>query len=407
MSTAPVSLRAELRSLQRPALGVGVVALVICIIGGCFSPTQFFRAYLAAYLFFLGLALGCMAILMVFYLTGGAWGYLSRRILEAGMRTLPLLTLLFVPLLFGVRYLYPWAQPAVVAASAKLQYQQFYLNVPYFWGRAGLYFTSWLLLAHFLGRWSDAEDRTGDRWWTERKQRLSAIGLVIYGIGLHFAAIDWVMSLQPDFHSTIFGPLVASGQLVSAQALVLIVLALVLPRPPLAEVVSGKVLNDLGNLLLSFLVIWAYMVWFQFMLIWIANLPVDIIWYLPRERGGWQWVALVLFVFHFAIPFFLLLMRVVKQTPWLVGWVAGVICFMQLVYGYYQVMPAFPDTTLADHWMDFLAPVGLGGLWLANFLWELGRRQLLPQHDHSREQAVHLRHIDEEEEAREEVLAHG
>ncbi len=407
MSTVPSSLPVDLRRVPTWAAGIGVVALVVCIIGAFFSPVQFFRAYLAAYVFFLGLGLGCMAVLMIYHLTGGAWGFLTRRILEAGMGTLPLLAVLFLPVAFGVRYLYEWAQPAAVAADVKLQYKQFYLNVPYFWARAAGYFVAWLVVAYLLGSWSAKAGRTGNPRWTERLEGLSGIGLVMYGITIHFAAVDWIMSLQPEFHSTIFGPLVASGQLVSAFAAVLVLLAVLLPQSPLADVVSAEALNDLGNLLLSFLTIWAYLVWFQFMLVWIADLPVDDIWYLPRSEGGWQWVAYTIFIFHFAIPFFLLLMRHVKQTPAALAVVAGVVCFMQLAFDYYQVMPAFAGTTTADHWMDFLMPFGIGGLWLACFIWQLGRRPLLPGHDPSEEQAMHLRHIDEEEEAREEALAHG
>lgn len=407
MSTAAAAETVSFRRLLLPSLGVGILALVACIIGAFFSPTQFFRAYLAAYIFFLGLGLGSMVILMIYHLTGGAWGFLTRRILEASMRTLPLLAVLFTPVACGVGYLYLWAQPAVVAGNQKLQYQQIYLNAPFFWGRAALYFILWLGLAYLLSKWSARQDRAAVPGSEVKAERLGGIGAVIYGISIHFASVDWVMSLQPAFHSTIFGPLTAAGQLVSAQALVVIVAAWLVRRPPLADIISGEVMNDIGNLLLTFLIFWAYMVWFQFMLIWIANLPVDVIWYVPRSRGGWQWVAYAIFVLHFAVPFFLLLMRAVKQTPRLVAWVAGLIAFMQLVYDYYQVMPAFPGTTMADHWMDFLTPLGIGGIWLAYFLWELGRRPLLPVHDPSRGQAVLLRQMDEVEELEEEVLSHG
>ncbi len=389
------------------SLAVGVLALAACIVGAFFSPTQFFRAYLAAYIFFLGFGLGSMAILMVYHLTGGAWGFLTRRILEAAMRTLPLLAVLFTPIACGVGYLYLWAQPAVVAADKKLQYQQVYLNAPFFWVRAAVYFVLWLGMAYLLSSWSARQDHQADPRLEVKARRLSGIGLVIYGITIHFASVDWVMSLQPTFHSSIFGPLFGSGQFVTAQTLVIVVLAWLVLRPPLSDVVSGEVMNDVGNLLLTFLVIWAYMVWFQFMLIWIANLRVDVIWYLPRSRGGWQWVAYAIFVLHFAVPFFLLLMRAVKQTPRLVGWLAGLVAFMQLVFDYYQVMPAFPGTTMADHWMDFLTPLGIGGVWFACFFWELGRWPLLPRHDPSRDQALHLRDRDEEDELEEEVLTHG
>jgi hypothetical protein len=366
---------------------------IVCIVGAFFSPVQFFAAYLAAYTYYLGLGLGCMAVLMIYHLTGGAWGFLSRRILEAGMSTLPLLALLFIPIACGTGYLYLWAQPEVVASDPKLQQQQFYLTVPLFWVRAVLYFVVWLGLSFWLKWRSNEPERTAGPPVESNCGMLSGIGLVAYGISLHFASIDWVMSLQPVFHSTIFGPLVGSGQVLSAMALVIIAIAWLEGRPPLA--------------LVTFLIIWAYMAWFQFMLIWIANLPVDVIWYLPRSRDGWQWVITAIAILHFAVPFFLLLMRSVKQTPRLVGWVAGLILFMQLVFDYYQVVPAFNALRLVEHWMDFLTPLAIGGLWLAYFLWQLSSQPLLPWRDVSEEHALHLRRLDESEQALEEALSHA
>jgi hypothetical protein len=407
MSTASDNLP-DLRRYQRQAAGVGAGAMAICVIGALFWPTQFFRAYLSAYLLFLGLALGAMVILLIWNLTGGAWGFLTRRLLEAQMRTLPLLAVLFVPIACGVTYLYPWTHPENVTGDMSAEHREVYLNVPFWMGRAVAYFVLWVGFAYVMGGWSDRLELAGDDAAPrDGLRRWSGIGLVVYGITLHFASIDWVMSLQPEFHSTIFGPLLATFQLLPAQAFMMFALARLVIQPPLAEVVSGKVLNDVGNLLLSFLVLWAYMVFFQFMLIWIANMPVDIIWYLPRETGGWQYVAYTLFVVNFAVPFFMLLMRRVKQTPWLFGPLAAVIVFMQLAYGYYLVQPSFPGTTILDHWMDFVTPVAIGGLWLAFYLWQLARRPLLPRNDPFEAQAIHLRHLDEEEEALEEALDHA
>jgi hypothetical protein len=407
MSILPATRREQLDRLQWRALGVGVVALLVCVIGAPFDPTQFFRAYLTAHLFYLGIALGCMAILMLYHLTGGAWGFLIRRILEAGTRTLPLLAVLFLPVAFGQVYLYPWARPEEVAADPNLQHKQIYLNVPFFWVRAALFFVLWMGLAYFLNTWSRQQDETDDPRLVQRLTRLSAPGLVIYGISITFASVDWVMSLQPAFRSTIFGPLFASGEILSGQAFALILMAWLVARPPVGNLISLEALNDLGNLLFTFLIIWAYMVWFQFMLIWIANLPYDALWYVERSSRGWQGVAWALFIFHFTIPFFLLLMRDVKRNPQTLAAVAGLILFMQLVFMYYQVMPAFPDTTLGEHWMDFLTPFGVGGIWLAYFLWELKRTPLLPRHDLNQQSAVHLHQLDVEEAAREEQLHHG
>ena len=406
MTTLPPARTAELDRLQWPALGAGVVALVVCIIGAFFSPTQFVRAYLTAYQFFLGIALGGMAILMLYHLTGGAWGFLIRRILEAVARTLPLLAVLFIPVGCGLGYLYPWARPEG-ATLVREELRRWYLSPPWFWGHAVLFFVLWLALAYLLSLWSRRQDETGDPRLAHRLSRLSGPGLIVYGVTITFTAVDWVMSLQPNFRSTMFGPLFAAGQLVSGMAFALIVLAWLVARPPLVRLVSLEALNDLGNLLFTFVIIWAYMEFFQLMLIWIANLRYDISWYLPRSRDGWQWVAWALFVFHFAVPFFLLLMRDVKQRPVALAQVAGLLLFMHLVYGYYQVMPAFPGTTLGEHWMDFLMPVAVGGPWLAFFLWQLKRSPVLPRHDLSQESAVHLHELDLEAAAREEEMHHA
>jgi hypothetical protein len=407
MSSLPTREREELGRLLWRALGAGVVALVACIIGAAFWPAQFFRAYLAAYQFYLGIALGSFAIFMLYQLTGGAWGFLTRRLLEAAMRTLPLLAVLFIPIAIGVGYLFPWADPEVVAQSKQLQFNHLYLNKGIWWFRAALFFVLWAGITAVLSSWSRQEDRTGSPLLPRKFRLLSAPALVAYGVTITFASVDWVMSLQPAYHSTIFGPLYATGQLVTAQSFVLVVLAWLVSKPPFTELVSLETLNDLGNLLLTFLVIWSYMLWFNFMLSWIANLPEENIWFLPRSRNGWEWVAWSIFILHFAVPFFCLLLRDVKRNPWALASVAGLILFMQLVFLNFQVMPAFPNTTIAAHWMDFLIPVGLGGVWLAYFLWQLGRYPVLPLHDLNRAEAVHLRQTDIEAAAREEALHHG
>ncbi len=190
------------------------------------------------------------------------------------------------------------------------------------------------------------------------------------------------------------GPLYASGQILCAHAFALVVLTSLLARSPLHEFASPELLNDLGNLLLTFVVIWAYMVYFQFMLIWITNIRYEVIYYLPRMRGGWQWVTWALVILHFAVPFFLLLMRDVKRNPALLAGLSGLVLIMHLMYLDYEVLPAFADSSLS--WLDVLMPVGIGGVWLADYLWELERRPLLALHDRSRETAIALRKSEAE-----------
>jgi hypothetical protein len=413
MSTLPADQRNELQRLLWRSLAVGGVALLVCVIGAPFSPVQFFRAYLAAYQLYLGIALGSLAIFMLYQLTGGAWGFLIRRILEAAMRTLPLLAILFLPVAIGVRFIYPWAQPQQVAGSEELRYNHFYLDVPFWWVRAAIFFTLWLVLSAIFSLWSRQQDRTGEPHLPRKFRLLSAPGLIIYGVTITFASIDWVMSLQPEFHSTMFAPEFATGQLVTAHAFAVVVLAWLVRQPPLANIVSRETLNDVGNMLLTFLVVWAYMAFFEFMLSWIANLPAENAWFIPRSRDGWQWVAWAIFVFHFAVPFFCLLLRNIKRDPRLLSRVAALVFFMHLVFLYFQVMPAVsdvpgvPGTHLNTHWMDFLMPIGIGGIWLAYFLWQLARFPVLPLHDLNRNEAARLRESALEEVAREEALHHG
>jgi hypothetical protein len=407
MSSPATPRGADLERWQWVSLGVGVVFLALCAAGLPFSPEQFFRSYLTAYLFYLGIGLGSMSILMLYYLTGGAWGFLIRRVLEAGMQTLPLLAVLFIPIAFGLGYLYLWAQPSQIETNQDIQKKLIYLNPPFFYVRAAIYFALWCGAAFLLSRWSRQEDRTGDRAASGKLVFLSGPGLIAYGVSITFASVDWVMSLQPAFRSTIFGPVFASGQLLSAMAFALIVMAWLVTRPPLAELVSLEALNDLGTLLFTFLVVWAYLVYFQYMLVWIANLPYDVSWFTPRLHDGWQYVAWALVVFGFFIPFFLLLMRDVKRNPASLAWVAALLLLMQLAFMYYQVQPSFRNTTLADHWMDFLAPVGLGGIWLAYFFWQLRGSTVLPRHDVNAEAAAHFRRLDEEGAARHAGVQHG
>lgn len=399
--------RAPLRRCMWWSLAVCIAPLLACIIGAPFDPAQFFRAYLTSYVFYLGLGVGGLALLQIHQLTGGAWGFLLRRVLEAQMKTLPLLAVLFTPIAVGIQSLYLWARPELVAESKHLQEQTFYLNSTYFWGRAAAYFVVWVVIALAFGYWSRRQDQTGEKRYSLRLLNFAGPFLVIYGITVHFSSIDWIMSLEPVFHSTIFGPLVAVKQLLSALAFALLIYPWLRRRAAVEPFDSLQARNDFGGLLLTLLILWAYMVWFQFMLIWITNLKSESVWYLNRVRGGWKWVGWSIFLLHFAAPFFLLLLKAVKQHGrWLTG-TAALLLLMELVHDYYMTTPAFQIASMGERWMEFLMPVGLGGLWLACFLWNFARRPLLPLNDFNRSQALLLRRADEEEEAREEALAHG
>ena len=406
MRPLPAINDATLLRWEKACFGAGCLAGLVCVLGAVFgSSAEFFRAYLAAYMFCLGIALGGMAILMLSHLTGGAWAYLIRRILEAQMSTLPLLALLFIPVAFGLNDLYLWARPELVATDAKLQQQQFYLNKTFFLERAVVYFVVWLAIALALTARSRRQERTGDPNSLWKLMRLGEVGLVIFGTSMHFAAFDWLEMLQPSYHSTIFPFLVVSSQLFSAQAFAIVVLISISLQKGAAEVISTRVLIDLGNILLAFLIICAYMLWFQFMLGWIANQPADALWFLPRVAGGWQAVAWALFLFQFGIPLFLLLMRAVKSHPGALVRLAAAVLLMQLVFVFYLVIPAFQAPSLTQHWMEFLTPIAVGGIWMGYFLDRFRRRPVLAPNDPNCEAALHLRHLDQEDVEREHALA--
>ncbi len=377
----------NLDRLQRRALLVGAVGLALCFGGLAVSPVQFLQSYLQAYLFWIGIALGCLALLMLHHLVGGAWGFRVRRLLEAGTRTFPLLAVLLVPLLLGLGSLYPWARPEEVAAEELLQHKSLYLNVPFFVLRAVVYFAVWMLLAAFLNRWSLEQDRTGDRSLARRLQGLSGPGLVLYGLTVTFSAIDWVMSLEPRWYSTIYGMLFMAGQGLEALAFVIVVAHLLGRRNPLSDVASPAHFHDLGNLLLTFLMLWAYMAFSQFLIIWAENLTEEIPWYLHRTAGGWQGIAVALIILQFALPFVLLLSRATKRNSGALAAAATVILLMRYVDLFWLVAPAFHPAGLRVHWMDAAAPLGIGGLWISAFLWRLKQMPLLPLHDPRMEEA--------------------
>jgi hypothetical protein len=375
-----------LERFQRPALFVGGAALTICAVGGFFSPAQFFRSYLFAFLFWAGVALGCMAVAMLHHVTGGAWGLPIRRPLESGSRTLPLMLLLFLPIPLGARKIYEWADPAAVARDPILQYKSAYLNLPFFTGRALLYFAAWLAFAYFLNRWSLEQDRTGDRPIARRLQMLSSAGLVAYGLTVTFASIDWAMSLEPHWFSTMYGVLFIAGQGLTAFAFIILVLVSLSSREPLAGYVGPRHYHDLGKLMLAFVMFWAYVSFSQYLIIWAGNLPEEVPWYLRRLQGGWGWIGVALILLHFLLPFLLLLPASANRNPRILAGVAALVVAMRLVDVFWLTQPAFAghdggEAHFRIHWMDFLAPIGIGGLWIAAFLWQLGKRPLLPMND--------------------------
>jgi hypothetical protein len=318
---------------------------------------------------------------MIHHLTGGNWGFVTRRFLEAGFMTLPLMVALFVPLLLGLPELYPWARPEAVAASEPLHHRAGYLNPTGFVLRALLYLGAWLALAFFLRKWSLQQDATTDPAPTIRLRTLSGVGIVVYPITGTFAFIDWVMSIEPRWFSTMFAVIVLIGQILIAIALVTALLAWFRHCPPFQAVVTRAHFHDLGNLLLAFVVFWTYVSFSQFLIIWSGNLPREIDWYLHRTAGGWKWLIGLLALFHFFVPFSLLLFRVMKRSVRRLAAIAALIFTVHIVEVFWIIEPSFFPTGGRIHWLDAAAVIGVGGLWLALFAWNLKRHPLLSLND--------------------------
>jgi hypothetical protein len=375
------SSRARRDILQKRSLALGVIGLALCAGGALICAQPFFRAYLVAYVFWIGIPLGCLALLMLHHLVGGRWGFMIQRLLEAGVQTLPLMALLFIPLLFGLSDLYPWARADIVAGDPLLQQKAAYLNVPFFITRAVTYFAIWIVLGQLLTTWSLEQDRTANHTLTQKLQRLSGPGLALYGLTVTFSAIDWMMSLEPKWYSTIFGMIFMVSYGLAALAFAIVAAHLVSDEAPLNQVISSDRFHDLGNLLLALVMFWAYLNFSQFLLIWSENLTEEIPWYLHRIGGGWEWVATALIVFQFALPFVLLLSRNNKRSLLILSQVAAAILFMHWLDVFWLIAPSFYPARFQIHWIDIVAPIGIGGLWLAVFLGYLKARALLPLHD--------------------------
>ena len=378
----------ELAPLQRRCFMAGGVGAAVSLVGLLVNPVQFFQSYLMAYMLVLGLTLGSLALGMIHQLSGGAWGVVTRRLFGAATRVLPMLTVLFLPIAFGLHYLYEWSHPEVVAADKILQAKQLYLNPTFFFVRAALYFLVWNALVYFLNKWSLEQDRTNDPRIAARMQRLSGGGLLAYVLTVTFASFDWLMSLDPHWFSTIYGILIIGGQGLTALAFLVTVFIWLSRRTPFDVILVPQHFHDLGNLMLAFVMLWAYFSFSQYLIIYSGNLPEEISWYLHRLTTGWRFVGLALIVFHFALPFLLLLSRRVKREPGLLIRIAiGVLC-ARLIDLFWLIAPAFHHDGLSVSWMDLVLPFTLLSLWLGAFFSQLSRRTILPLHDPQFHEAI-------------------
>jgi hypothetical protein len=361
-------------------LGIAIVGAAPLAIFGARHPERFFAAWLVAFVFCLTIALGCLYFVLIHTAMQGAWGIVVRRVAENAAATLPLFALLFLPLAFGLHSLYHWSDPEALVHDALLRFKQPYLNEPFFFARAALYFVVWSGIALWFRRQSRLQDEAPDPAAAARLSRYSGALLIPLALTTTFAAFDWLMSLAPHWYSTIFGVYVFAGGFVAGFAL-LAVVAVALQRAGLVPALSAEHFHDLGKLLFAFTVFWAYIGFSQFFLIWYGNIPEETIWYRVRLEGSWRLVTIALAVGHFALPFFFLLPRQVKRNAATLVTAAVWLLAMHFVDVYWLVIPSIEGLGARPGIVDVAALLAIGGVFLGAFGWLLVTSPLVPAGD--------------------------
>lgn len=369
----------EAAAWQMRSLIVGVIGAVVLAATGVVWHQSFLRGYLVGFMLWLGMSLGCLALLMLQYVSGGLWGLVSRRILEAAAKGFPLMAILFIPIAVGAPRFYPWISKTTT-----------WLNLPGFYIRAVVYFIVWTFLAYRLSSWGSRYDEGPAPSLSGKMQALSAPGLIIYTFSITFAAVDWVMSLSPGWTSTIYGLLYLAGQGLSAFAFILIILWLIMKREPYRTIITRTQIHDIGKLMMAFTLLWAYFSYSQFIIIWSANLPEEITWYLHRIRGAWGPVALFIVMFHFFVPFGIMLSQEFKRNVGKLAKLAMLIIFMRLIDLFWYIIPNFnvpgieKSAPFAEGQVLIVVAasvIGIGGLWLGYFFYNLRKAPLTPAYD--------------------------
>ena len=379
------ALKPLFKKKQTIALGIGIIGAIAGGYGYLSQSDQFFRSYLLAYIYWLSLSLGSLVILMIHHLAGGRWGFAIRRMLEAGTRTFGLMFLLFLPILYGLHDLYSWTH-AEAADDFFLSQKLPYLNEQFFIFRAFLYFVIWGLFAYLLNKWSIQQDQTTDTNLTHKLVNLSGPGVVIFAISTTFAVIDWIMSLEPHWYSTMFAVIYMVGAGLITWAFVILVAVPLSDKKPLNQLLTNERLRDLGTFMLACVMLWAYTSFSQLLIIWGGNLPEEITWYMTRLHGGWLILGIALVAFHFILPFVLLISSQIKKRIPILVTIAFGLMLMRFLDLFWITAPAFREhgellAPLSIHWLDIALPIAIGGLWVAYFFFQLQKRPIIALND--------------------------
>ena len=386
MNSLHTPLRADDFRAPQALAGLGTRALIIGAVGGAatiagalLDRERFFHAYLVGWLLWFSVALGCLGLLLMQHLSGGRWGLALRRPMEAGARTMPLIGLLAVPLLLGLDHLFIWTDKARVAADHLLHHKEPYLNEPFFIGRtmgAVLLFTffAWVL-SRRSARQDAASDGAAAAW---SMQRFSAGGLLTFVMVVTFLGFDWLMSLDPHWFSSLFGAIFLAGSGIAGLTFLILMARWLSVREPLRAVLSSKRFHDFGTLLFAFVMFLTYLSISQFIIAYQGNIPEEVIWFKERFHGYWAWVAVGLLVLHFFFPFLILLSRAVKRSSGRVAAIAAFVLFMRWVDLIWLTRPTLVHEGFPLSWIDPAAVIGVGGIWVFAFAYELRKQPLLP-----------------------------
>ncbi|HEX2836128.1 MAG TPA: hypothetical protein VHW00_24195 [Thermoanaerobaculia bacterium] len=373
---------------QTPALIAGIIGIIGSAAGFMMNQPEFFKAWLAPFIFWFLIAAGALAVLCLQYTTGGEWGVLIRRPLGAAARTLPLFLLFGIPVVLGLSHIYEWANHEKVEHDLLLQQKQLWLN-PMGWGiRALVYFALWALWAWRLRQLSLAFAKDRSPYTELSRRKWAASGLLMIVFTLTFTSVDWVMSLEPKWYSSMFGIAFTVGAGLSAFAFVTFFLTTISNTQAMIDILKPNHFRDLGNLMLAFTMLWAYTNFSQFLLIWYGNIKEETPYYLKRMHGGWGVMATILVLFHFFLPFFMLLMRSIKDRPRTIAIVTVIILVMRFMDVYWLIGPAFWPEHFYISWITLFAFLGIGGLWLWAFIGQLKGQTIIPIHETWVEEAI-------------------
>lgn len=373
---------------QTPALVIGILGLAVAAFGFFQDKVEFYRAWLPAFIFWFDIVAGAVGVLCLQYVTGGEWGVLIRRPLGAAARTMPLMIVFWIPIVLGLASIYIWANPDVVAKDTLLQMKQPWLNPTGWIIRSLVYFALWTLWAWRLRFLSLDFAKTRSPYTELSRRKWSAAGLLMIVLTLTLASVDWVMSLEPKWYSSMFGIAFTVGAALSAFAFVTLFLCLVSESRAMDEVLKPSHFRDLGNLMLAFTMLWAYTNFSQFLLIWYGNIKEETPYYLKRMHGAWGWMAGALIIFHFFLPFFMLLMRAIKDRPKTIIIVTIILLLMRFVDIYWITAPAHYGDHFHFSWITLFAFLGIGGVWLWFFIQQLKGQTIIPIHETWVEEAI-------------------